>query len=77
MMTKVVKRRLLRAKIMLRQTVQKILEINRIRKHLSFFSNAQEKAITLQQDLKVLNKIAEQQAVLVRRYEETLFGKRG
>ncbi len=75
MMTKIVKRRLLRAKIMLRQTIQKILEINRIRKHLSFFSNAKEKAITLQEDLKVLNKIVEQQAVLVRRYEETLLDK--
>jgi tRNA-dihydrouridine synthase len=70
-----VKRKLLRARIMLKQTIQKILEINRIRKHLSFFTDRQERAQTLHEELKLLNRIAEQQAVIVRRYEETLSGK--
>lgn len=72
MITKHLKRRLLRARIKLKQTIYQILEINKLRKQLAFFKDRREKEQALQEELRVLNKIAEQQAILVRRYEETL-----
>lgn len=66
------KRRLVRARIALNQTIHKILEINRKRKRLSFSANAEEREERLTEQLRVLNKTAEQQATLVRRYEAHL-----
>ncbi len=67
-----IKKKLLRTKYALSQTVQKILEINRKRKNLSFFKNSKKKEETLEQDLFLLNKIAERQARLVRKYERSI-----
>lgn len=63
------KRKLVRARIALNQTIQKILEINRNRKRLSFYPDPGEQEEQFTEELKVLNKTAEQQAHLVRRYE--------
>lgn len=63
------KRKLIRARIALNQTIHKILEINRNRKRLSFYSNPKVKQEDMMEELKVLNKTAEQQAKLVKRYE--------
>lgn len=77
MMTKPIKRKLLKAKISLHQTIQKILEINRKRKVLSDVENPRNIEADLNQELKVLNKLAEHQAHLVKRYEYQLAGIRG
>jgi hypothetical protein len=66
------KRKLVRARIALNQTIHKILEINRNRKRLSFYPDPGEQEEQLSEELKVLNKTAEQQAHLVRRYEMQL-----
>ncbi|MBK6949671.1 MAG: hypothetical protein IPH16_17740 [Haliscomenobacter sp.] len=74
MMTRTIKRKLLKAKITLNQTIQSILNINRTRKQLSFLSSrkAEAKELTLEEELKVLNRLAAQQAKLVQHYEHTL-----
>ncbi len=71
-MTKSIKRRLLRARISLNQTLQKILDINRKRKRLSFTKDPSGTNEALSEELKVLNKLAEQQARLIRKYENSL-----
>lgn len=72
MITTTMKRRLLRARITLNQTIQKILEINRRKKGLPHVPNAQQEQAVIYEELKVLNKIAEHQAKLIRHYEVTL-----
>jgi len=72
MVTKSTKRRLLKAKMILNQTIQKILEINHSRKRLSYFKDTVHREDNLNQELKILNKIAAQQARLIRHYEDTL-----
>ncbi|GJM34114.1 MAG: hypothetical protein DHS20C18_31150 [Saprospiraceae bacterium] len=72
MMTRSIKRRLLRARISLNQTIQRILDINRKRKNLSFTKDPIRKNEDLNEELKLLNKLAEQQAKLVRNYENSL-----
>lgn len=71
-MTKSIKRRLLRARISLNQTLQRILDINRKRKRLSFTEDPISTNEALSEELKVLNKLAEQQARLIRKYENSL-----
>jgi len=71
-MTRTVKRRLLKAKMTLNQTIQNILEINHYRKKLPYFENANQRQQALKEELRVLNKIAEHQAKLIRHYEHTL-----
>lgn len=66
------KRRLIRARIKLNQTIQQILEINRNRQKLPYLQNADERKYSMEQKLKVLNKIAEHQAKLVRHYENKI-----
>ena len=56
----------------LSQTIQKILEINRKRKHIRYAPNQIEVSREINQELKVLNKLAEHQALLIRRYENQL-----
>lgn len=63
------KRRLIRAKIKLNQTIHQILEINRKRQKLPYLQNANQQKVAMDQELKVLNKIAEHQAKLVQHYE--------
>ena len=77
MMTKPIKRKLLKAKISLNHTIQKILEINRKRNVLSDLQNPPKMDVDLSQELKVLNKLAEHQAHLVKRYEYQLSSVRG
>lgn len=72
MVKRSIKRKLVKARIILNQTIQKILEINRNRKRLRYLKNAQLKEADLNQELKILNKIAAQQARLIRHYEDTL-----
>jgi hypothetical protein len=69
-----IKRRLLKAKMTLHQTIQSILNINRSRKKLPFLSDeqVQPKSNELDSELKVLNKIAAQQARLIQHYEAAL-----
>lgn len=76
MSSRFIKRRLLRARITLKQTVSKILEINHRRKKLSFRKNPLHEEQMLSEELRVLNKIVEQQAKLVRRYESALSDRR-
>jgi len=73
-MSKEIKRRLLKAKMTLHQTIQSILTINRKRKALDFLEQAQlnEKSSLLAEELRVLNKIAARQARLVQHYEMEL-----
>ncbi len=72
MMKRSLKRRLLRARIRLNHTVDQILAINKNRKRLSQVGRPKAPEENLEEELKVLNKIAEQQAQLVKRYETAL-----
>lgn len=72
MTKKSIKRRLLRARITLNHTVQKILDINRSRKRLEYSREAEKRELLLNEELRMLNKMAEQQARLVRHYEGIL-----
>lgn len=72
MITRSMKRRLLRARITLNQTIQKILEINRKKKGLPYVQNAKQEQEVIYEELRVLNKIAEHQAKLIKHYEMTL-----
>jgi hypothetical protein len=67
-----IKKKLLRTRYALSQTVQKILEINRKRKNLTFFKNSKKKEESLEQDLVLLNKIAERQHRMLRKYEHSI-----
>ena len=67
-----IKRKLLRTRIALGQTVDRILDINRRRKHLVLLSNREEREEKLNEELRVLNQIANQQAQMVRKYETDL-----
>ena len=69
MKTRSIKRKLVKARIALNQTVQKILDINRKRKNLLNLENAVMKKQNLETELRVLNKLAEHQAVLIKKYE--------
>ncbi|MEO0338495.1 MAG: hypothetical protein AAF242_04705 [Bacteroidota bacterium] len=71
-MTRSNKRRLIRARIKLNQTLQQILDINRNRKKLPFLENALVAKESLDERLKVLNKTAEHQAKLIKHYEAKL-----
>ena len=75
MMTRLIKRRLLKAKMTLNQTIQKILDINRNRKKLPYFEDATLRRKNLELELKILNKLAEQQVTLIKRYENALASK--
>ena len=75
MMTRLIKRRLLKAKMTLNQTIQKILDINRNRKKLPYFEDANLRRKNLELELKILNKLAEQQVTLIKRYETALANK--
>ena len=72
MMRRTIKRRLVKARIALHQTIQKILDINRKKKELPYHEDVETKDAVLNDELKVLNKIAEQQAMMVKKYEKSL-----
>ena len=66
------KLRLIKARIALNQTIQKILDVNRNRKRLSFTNDPTKREEILNEELRVLNKVAQQQALLVEHYESVL-----
>ena len=71
-MKRSIKRKLVRAKVALNTTIGKILDINRRRKRLQLYEDQAIKEEELNQELKLLNKIADRQASLVRKYETFL-----
>lgn len=72
-MKRSIKRKLVRAKVALNTTVEKILDINRKRKRLQLYEDhLTDNGEELNQELKLLNKIADRQAKLIRKYESTL-----
>ena len=72
MMKRTLKRRLLRARITLNQTIQKILDINRRRKKLIYYPNPEPRQQELDEELRILNKIVQHQAKLIQHYESSL-----
>lgn len=72
MIKRTLKRKLLRARIKLNQTVHQILAINKNRKRLHYMGSKAEEEKAMEEELKVLNKLAEQQARLVKHYETAL-----
>ncbi len=72
MMTRSIKRKLVKAKISLNHTIQKILDINRRRKNLSYLKDPLKQEENLETELKVLNKLAEHQVGLIKKYEREL-----
>jgi len=66
------KRRLIKSRIALNHTIQKILDINRNRKRLTYSKQSSEREEIFNEELRVLNKMAENQARLVRHYENAL-----
>ncbi len=73
MIKRTIASRLAQAKITLSQTMESILDINRRRKTLpSDPSIKKDQEQALSEELKILNKLAEQQAVLIRKYESAL-----
>jgi hypothetical protein len=69
MMNRTVKRKWLKARIALNSTVQKILDINRKKQSLPFFENPRQQERVINEELRILNRIAEQQNKLIKRYE--------
>lgn len=67
-----IKRRLIKARIALNHTIQKILDINRNRKRLTYSKQAAKREEVFNEELRVLNRMAENQARLVRYYENSL-----
>jgi hypothetical protein len=72
MVTKSIKERLLRAKEILNEALHKLMEINRLKKQLPFLKDREKKEEELSVELKMLNKIVNQQAGLIRKYEDQL-----
>jgi hypothetical protein len=72
MISRSIKRKLIKAKVTLNQTLQQILDINKTRKGLPDAYYVRYKQHTLNEELKVLNKIVEHQANLIRKYEQSL-----
>jgi|AntRauTorckE5430_2_1112549.scaffolds.fasta_scaffold03245_2 hypothetical protein len=71
-----IQRRLLKARISLNHIIQKILDINRNRKKLEYSRQAEIREQRLNEELRVLNKMAEYQDRLIKYYERTLSGKK-
>lgn len=72
MKSRIIKRRLVKARSALYQTIQKILDISRIKKTIPYAENPEVKEAGISEELWLLNKLAKQQAQLVRHYETTL-----
>ena len=71
-LSKATKRKLLRTRIALRQTVYRIFRINRERRKIPYSSDPAAREQRINEELKVLNKIAEKQAALVKLYEHEI-----
>jgi adenylate cyclase class IV len=66
------KQRLLRTRISLKQTLQRILDINRKRKILNRLNEFENQTVQLEEELRILNQLAFNQASLVKKYEKNL-----
>lgn len=71
-----VKKRLLKAKFALTETVEKILAINQKRKRLRLLEDGEAKKRKLEMELEMLNDLAEQQAHILRKYETMIQRKK-
>lgn len=69
MMKRTIKHKWLKAKLALSQTMQRILAINRLRKILPTIPQSADHQKELQDELRLLNKLAQRQALIVQRYE--------
>ncbi|MEL7222264.1 MAG: hypothetical protein AAGJ93_13150 [Bacteroidota bacterium] len=67
-----IKQRLLRTRISLKQTLNRILDINRKRKVLNHLQESEAYTAQLENELRMLNNLASSQANLVRKYETDL-----
>ena len=72
-----IKKKWLETKIALSQTIQNILDLNHKKKYLSFLKKKKaevvvDKEAALEEELRVLNKIAAQQATMLKKYEAVL-----
>lgn len=72
MVTRSIKERLLRAKEILQEALHKLMEINRLKKQLPFLKDREKQEEELGLELKMLNRIVNQQAGLIRKYEDQL-----
>jgi hypothetical protein len=71
-MKRSLKRRLLRSRIALNQTIHTILNINKKRKNLQFQEDTRQEQDKLNEELKLLNKLAVHQQLLIKKYEREL-----
>mgnify|MGYP001546093200 FL=1 len=71
-MKRSLKRRLLRSRIALNNTIHTILNINKKRKNLQYTKDSRSEENKLNEELKLLNKLAAQQQTLVQKYEKEL-----
>jgi len=72
MKSRSLKRRLVKARSALSQTIQKILDISRKKKSIPYAPNPEIKEADMGEELWMLNKLAKQQAHLVKHYETVL-----
>ena len=71
-MNRTIKRKMLRAKQALNHTIQKILDINRKKKQMIHLENALHRQQDLNEELRMLNKMAEHHARIVQHYQNIL-----
>lgn len=67
---KSLKQRLLRARYELTATLQQILNINRKRKQLNQYADLADESAKLEDELKVLNSLADTQVRVIQKYEQ-------
>jgi hypothetical protein len=72
MMKQALKRKLIKSRNTLNHALQRILDINRRRKKLSTTPQWKHQEQEFSEELRLLNKIAEQQAHLIKHYEGRL-----
>ncbi len=65
------RRRLVRAKAILEKSIKRIMELNKVNR---FKTDAEEEL--MEEELRLLNRIADQQAQLIRAYENQLQGEK-
>ncbi len=61
--------------MVLSQIIDKILDINKNRKRLSYRDNRSQAASDFEEELRLLNKMAKKQAMLIQHYEAVLAGQ--
>ncbi len=72
MMKRALKRKLIKSRNTLNHALQRILAINRRRKKLSTSPQWKSQEQQVAEELRLLNKIAQQQALLIEHYENKL-----